>query len=188
MILNQSFLGILVSMLKKEKWKVQEAKAQLAKFTGSQSSFQSSSSSTHAEKRFKHEASEDSIHAEHVKCKQNGERSNTLLQIFSALHHHIYIELTQKPTKCHCLIWRPDDTFGLNYERKDHCLTCLIFCVLFGNCSRLNSLFSLSHSHALHLLDSGHPFVLINKKVPWSSWKLNGMFTTSWISVYSTID
>lgn len=91
MILNLSFLGILVSMLKKEKRKVQESNAQLAKFSTSQSSLRSSSSSSHAEKSLKHEASEDSVHAEHVKCKQKGERSNALLQIFSALHHYIYI-------------------------------------------------------------------------------------------------
>ncbi|XP_026800060.3 kinesin-like protein KIF6 isoform X2 [Pangasianodon hypophthalmus] len=64
-------ISILVSMLKKEKRKVQEANAQLAKFSGSQSSLQSSSSSMHAEKTLKREASQDSIHAEHVKCKQN---------------------------------------------------------------------------------------------------------------------
>ncbi|XP_017332102.1 kinesin-like protein KIF6 isoform X2 [Ictalurus punctatus] len=65
-------ISILVSMLKKEKRKVQESNAQLAKFSTSQSSLRSSSSSSHAEKSLKHEASEDSVHAEHVKCKQKG--------------------------------------------------------------------------------------------------------------------
>lgn len=97
MILNLSVLGILVSMLKKEKHKVQEANAQIAKLCSSQSSLQSSSSSTDTERRIKQEASDDSTHAEHVKYKQNGEQSNTLLQIVSALHHHIYIHLTPNP-------------------------------------------------------------------------------------------
>ncbi|XP_053488387.1 kinesin-like protein KIF6 isoform X2 [Ictalurus furcatus] len=65
-------ISILVSMLKKEKRKVQEANSQLAKFSGSQSSLRSPSSSTHAEKSLKHEASEDSVHAGRVKCKQKG--------------------------------------------------------------------------------------------------------------------
>ncbi|KAF4084312.1 hypothetical protein AMELA_G00127240 [Ameiurus melas] len=65
-------ISILVSMLKKEKRKVQDANAQLAKFSGSQISLQSSSSSTHAEKSLKHEASGDSVHAERVECKQKG--------------------------------------------------------------------------------------------------------------------
>lgn len=59
-------------MLKKEKWKVQEAKAELAKSRGSETSFQSSSFSMQTEKRIKPEASDDSIHVRHVKCKQNG--------------------------------------------------------------------------------------------------------------------
>lgn len=93
MILNLGFffLGILVSMLKKEKRKVQEANTQLAKFTVSQRSRQSSSCSVHAEKSLKHEVSEGSIHTEHVKCKQNGERSNRLLQILPALPCYIYV-------------------------------------------------------------------------------------------------
>ncbi|KAK3563225.1 hypothetical protein QTP86_018278 [Hemibagrus guttatus] len=65
-------ISILVSMLKKEKRKVQETNAQLAKFSGSQSPLQTSSSSTDAEKRLKHEASDDSVHAEHAKYKRNG--------------------------------------------------------------------------------------------------------------------
>lgn len=83
-------------MLKKEKCKVQEANAQLVKLDGSRSFVQSSSSSMQTEKILKHEASEDSVHAEHVKCKQNGERSNTLWRIFSALHHHVYIQFFKK--------------------------------------------------------------------------------------------
>ncbi|XP_058254853.1 kinesin-like protein KIF6 [Hemibagrus wyckioides] len=62
-------ISILVSMLKKEKRKVQEANAQLGKFIGSQSSLRSSSSSMNSEKRLKHEASDDSVHA---KYKRNG--------------------------------------------------------------------------------------------------------------------
>ncbi|KAK2843671.1 hypothetical protein Q7C36_011886 [Tachysurus vachellii] len=68
-------ISILVSMLKKEKHKVQEANAQIAKLCSSQSSFQSSlssSSSTDNEKRIKQEASDDTTHAEHVKYKRNG--------------------------------------------------------------------------------------------------------------------
>ncbi|XP_027027796.2 kinesin-like protein KIF6 isoform X3 [Tachysurus fulvidraco] len=65
-------ISILVSMLKKEKHKVQEANVQIAKLCSSQSSLQSSSSSTVTEKKIKQEASEDSTHAEHVKCKRNG--------------------------------------------------------------------------------------------------------------------
>lgn len=86
MILNLGFfIGILVSMLKKEKRKVQEANAQLVKLDGSRSFVQSSSSSMQTEKILKHEASEDPIHAEQVKCKQNGERSNTLYKF--SLHY-----------------------------------------------------------------------------------------------------
>lgn len=78
MILNLSFLGILVSMLKREKCKVQEANARLAKFQN-------------AEKRLTHKASEDSVHEEYVNFKRKGKRSNTLLQFFPALHHYLYI-------------------------------------------------------------------------------------------------
>ncbi|KAM9467074.1 kinesin-like protein KIF6 [Clarias gariepinus] len=62
-------ISVLVSMLKKEKTKVQEASAQLAKLGASQSSFQSSSSATYTEKRSKHESLDDSKQGN---CKKNG--------------------------------------------------------------------------------------------------------------------
>ncbi|KAI5618808.1 kinesin-like protein KIF6 [Silurus asotus] len=67
-------ISILVSMLKKEKQKFQEANGQLAKISSSQSSLQSSSSSsgTHAERRIKCEASEDPAHSENLKLKHSG--------------------------------------------------------------------------------------------------------------------
>ncbi|KAF5896227.1 kinesin-like protein KIF6, partial [Clarias magur] len=58
----------IMSMLKKEKTKVQEANAQLAKLSASQSSFQSPSPATCTEKRSEHEASVDS---ERGNCKKN---------------------------------------------------------------------------------------------------------------------
>ncbi|XP_060788816.1 kinesin-like protein KIF6 [Neoarius graeffei] len=65
-------IRILLSMLKKEKQTFQEGKAQLAKLSSSQSSLQPPSSSTPAERGLKQEASEDAIHAEHAKCRQDG--------------------------------------------------------------------------------------------------------------------
>ena len=58
-ILNPSLSGILVSMLKKEKKKVQEATAQLAHFSSGDTTSHSSSTSSLGEKRLKDEGSEN---------------------------------------------------------------------------------------------------------------------------------
>ncbi|KAL7862390.1 hypothetical protein SRHO_G00138310 [Serrasalmus rhombeus] len=68
-ILNPSLSGILVSMLKKEKKKVQEAYAQLANFSNGDTSH-SSSTSTLGEKRLKAETSEDFPLAQHLMNRQ----------------------------------------------------------------------------------------------------------------------
>uniref|UniRef100_A0AAR2KGS5 Kinesin-like protein n=1 Tax=Pygocentrus nattereri TaxID=42514 RepID=A0AAR2KGS5_PYGNA len=70
-ILNPSLSGILVSMLKKEKKKVQEANAQLANFSNGDTSH-SSSTSTLGEKRLKAEISEDFPLAQHLMNRQRG--------------------------------------------------------------------------------------------------------------------
>ncbi|TSM77407.1 Kinesin-like protein KIF6 [Bagarius yarrelli] len=66
------YSGILVSLLKKEKRKVQEANGQLAKFGDFQRSLQSSFPGTDTVRRKDQEVSEDTMHMEHVKCKRNG--------------------------------------------------------------------------------------------------------------------
>ncbi|XP_017546239.1 kinesin-like protein KIF6 isoform X1 [Pygocentrus nattereri] len=64
-------ISILVSMLKKEKKKVQEANAQLANFSNGDTSH-SSSTSTLGEKRLKAEISEDFPLAQHLMNRQRG--------------------------------------------------------------------------------------------------------------------
>ncbi|XP_049319454.1 kinesin-like protein KIF6 isoform X2 [Astyanax mexicanus] len=65
--------GILVSMLKKEKKKVQEASAQIANFSSRDTAFSnSSSSSTPAEKRLTGEASESFTQTQHLKTRPRG--------------------------------------------------------------------------------------------------------------------
>ncbi|XP_049319455.1 kinesin-like protein KIF6 isoform X3 [Astyanax mexicanus] len=66
-------ISILVSMLKKEKKKVQEASAQIANFSSRDTAFSnSSSSSTPAEKRLTGEASESFTQTQHLKTRPRG--------------------------------------------------------------------------------------------------------------------
>ncbi|KAL6477444.1 hypothetical protein MHYP_G00132790 [Metynnis hypsauchen] len=65
-------ISILVSMLKKEKKKVQEANAQLANFSNGDMTSHSSSTSTLSEKKLKAETSEDFPLAQHLMNRQRG--------------------------------------------------------------------------------------------------------------------
>ncbi|XP_066531447.1 kinesin-like protein KIF6 isoform X2 [Hoplias malabaricus] len=65
-------ISILVSMLKKEKKKVQEANAQLASLSSGDMTSHNSSSSSVREKRLKDDPSDNSTHAEHLMKRQRG--------------------------------------------------------------------------------------------------------------------
>ncbi|KAG9268870.1 kinesin-like protein KIF6 [Astyanax mexicanus] len=73
LIQRDNEISILVSMLKKEKKKVQEASAQIANFSSRDTAFSnSSSSSTPAEKRLTGEASESFTQTQHLKTRPRG--------------------------------------------------------------------------------------------------------------------
>lgn len=105
-ILNLSLSGILVSMLKKEKKKVQEASARLANFSGGEITSHSSSTSSLDEKSLKDETSEIYTHAQQLMNRQRGEWPLTrthFLRLTSL--HALNLDGWNALWMSFCLIW-----------------------------------------------------------------------------------
>lgn len=75
-ILNLSFSGILVNMLKKEKKKVQDVSSQLAQIHNQNPSTYNSSwspTTTQVEENTKYDPSNDDTHVQHLMTRKRGE-------------------------------------------------------------------------------------------------------------------